>query len=209
VGAVLAALSVAAVGVQQIIFYPHYVLGLENTMAMGAIMPSDMPNLRGILYLIASNGASKSRYFEMLVIFVSGVLYLLAAWISALPDLHLPDRHLHGHPPNRTDQQDLKFALAVFATVLVSYHGLGYDLCLLVLPALLLLGQLGGKIRVASWTGSAISVGLAILLFSPLQLVLLMRYNHLALLGWPLLLCFAGLAGQIPAGELISQPLRT
>ena len=37
---------------------------------------------------------------------------------------------------------DLKFALAVFATVLVSYHGLGYDLCILALAVLLIVGNL-------------------------------------------------------------------
>ena len=200
VGIVLAAVSVAAVGVRQIISYPHYVLGLEKTMAMGAIMPSDMPNLRGLLYLMASNSASKTQYFEMLAIFVSGVLYLLAAWISALPE---NDRD---SDPGR--RQDLKFSLAVFATVLVSYHGLGYDLCLLALPVLLIVGQLGRKIRMPLWTSATISAGLAVLLFSPLQLVLLMRYNHLALLGWPLLFCFVGLAGTIlagrtPAGEVL------
>jgi hypothetical protein len=195
VGAVLAAVSVAAVGIQQIISYPHYVLGLEKTMAMGAIMPSDMPNLRGILYLMASNSASKTRYFEMLVIFVSGALYLLAAWISALPERDRDFEH------GQADRQDLKFSLAVFATVLVSYHGLGYDLCLLALPVLLIVGQLGRKIRMPSWTSATIRAGLAVLLFSPLQLVLLMRYNRLALLGWPVLLCFVGLAGTIVAGR--------
>jgi hypothetical protein len=191
VSVILAAVSVVAVGTQQIISYPHYVLGLEKTMAMGAIMPSDMPNLRGILYLMASNATSKTRYFNILVIFVSGVLYLLAAWISVLPGDDLHDDDLHDD-----ELQDLKFSLAVFATVLVSYHGLGYDLCVLALPALLLVGQLGNKIQIASWTGALIGAGLAVLLFSPLQLVLLMRYNRLALLGWALLLCFAGLAGE-------------
>jgi|HubBroStandDraft_1064217.scaffolds.fasta_scaffold10280_4 hypothetical protein len=199
VGGVLAAVSVVAVGVRQIISYPRYVLGLEKTMAMGAIMPSDMPNLRGILYLMASN----LRHFDILVICISAAVYLLTAWISTLPD---NDRDAH---PIDADQHDLKFSLAVFATVLVSYHGLGYDLCLLGLPALLLLGQLAGKIRLTSWPGAAIGVGLAVLLFSPLQLVLLMRYNRLGLLGWAVLLCFFGLAGEIMAGESRARLLRT
>ncbi len=206
VGIVLGAVSVAAVGVRQIIFYPRYVLGLEKTMAMGAIMPSDMPNLRGILYLIAS----KLRFFDLLVVALSAVLYLVVAGMFGLRDR---DREAESRPADEAadrvaDKNDLKFSLAVFATVLVSYHGLGYDLCLLALPALLLAGQLGAKIRLASWTGAVIGAGLAVLLFSPLQLVLLMRYNRLALLGSAVLLCFAGMAGQLLAGEIPVGELR-
>jgi Glycosyltransferase family 87 len=192
VGAILGVVSIAAVGVRQIISYPRYVLGLEKTMAMGAIMPSDMPNLRGILYLMASS----VKHFDVLVIFLSALLYFLAAWICGSSDDH----------PNKDGRRndDLKFSLAVFATVLVSYHGLGYDLCVLALPMLLVAGQLGHRVRLASWTGMGMSAGLAILLFSPLPLVLLMRYNRLALLGWALLLCFVSLAG-----ELRSRSLRT
>jgi hypothetical protein len=196
VGAILGAVSIAAVGARQIISYPRYVLGLEKTMAMGAIMPSDMPNLRGILYLMASS----VRHFDVLVILLSGALYFVAAWVCGSPD----DDANTNDPSHDRNNGDLKFSLAVFATVLVSYHGLGYDLCVLALPVLLIAGQLGNKIRFASWTGMAISAGLAALLFSPLPLVLLMRYNRLALLGWAVLLCFASLAG-----ELRSRPLRT
>src|SRR5580692_998692 len=186
VGVVLGLVSVAAVGVRQMLFYPRYVLGLEKTMAMGAIMPSDMPNLRGILYLMASS----VRHFDGLVILVSAVVYFLAAWICRSTDRDSDDE-------NENDRHDLKLALAVFATVLVSYHGLGYDLCVLALPLLLVPGQLGGRIRWVSWSGLAIGMGMALLLCSPLALVLLMRYNRLALLGWAVLLCFVGLASEL------------
>jgi hypothetical protein len=198
VGLILGAVSIAAVGVRQMLFYPHYVLGLEKTMAMGAIMPSDMPNLRGILYLMAS----RVRGFDALVILLSAAAYFLAAWIGGSADRDSGDA-LKDDLKNDGRNDDLRFSLAVFATVLVSYHGLGYDLCVLTLPVLLVAGQLGGKIRLVSRSGLAIGAGLAILLFSPLALVLLMRYNRLALLGWAVLLCFVGLAG-----ELRSRPRR-
>jgi hypothetical protein len=193
VGLILGAVSIATVGIGQLLSYPRYVLGLEKTMAMGAIMPSDMPNLRGILYLMASS----MRHFDGLVILLSAVVYFLAAWICGSADRDAQD-DCDGN------QRDLKFSLAVFATVLVSYHGLGYDLCVLALPLLLVAGQFGSKIRLVSRSGLAIGVGLAVLLFSPLPLVLLMRYSRLALLGWAVLLCFVGLAG-----ELQSRPGRT
>lgn len=170
--------SFAAVGTQQMMAYPRYVLGLEKTMARGAIMPSDMPNLRGMLYLIAANHTS----YDLLVVLLSAVVFVWAAWRA-----HSPDDHSN-------NMADCKFSLAVFATLLVSYHALGYDLCILAVPLLLLAGQLKNRAGFSIWPRTATIVGMAALLLSPLALVLLMRYNHLALLGWAPLLCFGGLA---------------
>jgi hypothetical protein len=178
VGALLGAVSLATVGGRQMIWYPHYVLGLEATMARGAIMPSDMPNLRGALYLIASH----LGHFDLLVVALSALLFFLAAWISHSLD---------------DDAGDLKFALAAFATVLVSYHALGYDLCMLALPVLLLYGRVKDTSSLRIWPRWALIASLAGLLFSPLQLLLLMRYNRLALLGWVVLLAFVGIAGEL------------
>jgi hypothetical protein len=188
VGLILGAVSVAAVGVGQIISYPHYVLALEKTMAGGAINPSDMPNLRGFLYLMAAN----SRHFELPASSLSVILVLVAVWITDLPITPLP---ISGLPDDNTN--DLKFCLAVLACVLVSYHGLVHDLCVLALPVLLLGGWLIDGIASSAWTRPTIAAGWAVLLFSPLQLVLLMRYNRLALLGWAVLLCFVGVAGEL------------
>ena len=182
VGAALGLVSLAAVGVRQVIAYPHYVLSLERTMARGAIMPSDMPNLRGAVYLLAS----KMPAFDLLAVALSAVVFLVAAWILRARGDRVDER-----------TNDLKFAFAVFATVLVSYHGLGYDLCILALPVLLIVGSLKDGTLGKTWSRPAMIAGLVILLFSPLQLVLLMRYNHLAFLGWAVLLCFVGLAGEL------------
>jgi Glycosyltransferase family 87 len=186
VSALLGLLSLAAVGVKQMIFYPHYVLGLEATMAKGAIMPSDMPNLRGVLYLMAS----QMHHFDMLVLSLSAILFVVTAW-----SLHSAD----GTERNMDAavDEDLKFALAVLATVLVSYHGLGYDLCILALPMLLLAELAKKRLRSSAWTRAAVVAGLALLLLSPLQLILLMRYNKLAFLGWAVLFCFVGLYGEL------------
>ena len=184
VGAGLGAVSIATVGLRQMIAYPRYVLGLEATMARGAIMPSDMPNLRGVLYLLASNVS----FFGVIVVAFSALLFLVAAWNSRSRNLQTAD---------------LQFSLAVFATVLVSYHALGYDLCVLVLPALLLAGELKDRKVSATWKQAAIMVGLVLLLLSPLQLILLMRYNRLALLGWAVLLCFIGLSGEVRSRDRV------
>lgn len=163
-------------------------------MARGAIMPSDMPNLRGLLYLMAAH----APHFESLVVVLSLVLFVLAAWISYSPG---------DENSGRTD--DLKFSLVLLATVLVSYHGLGYDLCVLMLPILLLVGHLKTEAGPLPWTRVLLIAGLVILFFSPLQIVLLMRYSRLALLGWAVLLCFVGAAGelQLPTRKALQTPV--
>lgn len=178
VAVLLGAISFATVGMRQMSMYPHYLLGLEATTAGGAVNPFDMPNLRGLLSLIAGD----NRHFGIMAISLSAMLVLAAAWIA------------HRSPD---DGDDPKFCLAVFTCVLVSYHALAHDLCVLALPVLLLLGWLSSSMTPTSWTRPTIIAGLAVLLFSPLQLVLLMRYNRLALLAWAVLLCFAGVAGEL------------
>jgi hypothetical protein len=178
VGALLGAVSIAAVGLQQMIAYPRYVLGLEATMARGAIMPSDMPNLRGALYLLASN----VRFFGVLVVAFSALLFLVATWNARSQD---------------GQAADLQFAMAVFATVLVSYHALESDLCVLAIPVLLLAGWLNETSGSRTWRRLTIISSLAVLLFSPLHLILIMRYSRLAYVGWAVLMGFVGLSGEL------------
>jgi hypothetical protein len=207
VGAVLLAVSIAAVGIKQIVLYPHYVLGLEKTSAGGAINPFDMPNLRGIVYLVAGD----NRHFGLLAISLSVVVIVVAAWVSNLKISNLKISNLKISnltisnlkitastlPDSPGSTNDLKFCLAVLACVLVSYHGLVHDSCVLALPALLLVGWLRNGTVSSPWTRPMIVASLAVLLFSPLQLILLMRYSRLAWLGWAVLLGFVGVAGEL------------
>jgi hypothetical protein len=93
----------------------------------------------------------------------------------------------------------LKFSLSAVATVLVSYHALGYDLSMIMLPILLLANALLGKDKdkVRGWSDFLTIAAIAALFFSPLELVLLMRSNRLALMGWAVLSLLCGIAGQI------------
>jgi hypothetical protein len=175
----LALISVAIVGWDGIASYPHYVLQLEDTMARGAIMPSDMPNLRGLLYLILGD----APHAKAVVVVISGVTFLFAAWLS----------RVNGNVGLR----DLMFSLAAVITVLVSYHCLGYDLSLLMLPVLLLANELLGEDRPRGWPAGLMICAAAVLFFSPVHLFLLMRANRLALVGGAVLLGMFGIAGQI------------
>jgi len=180
VAALLLAASTAIVGIAGMLSYPRYVLSLEAATAGGAIKPSDMPNVRGLLSLLAPSLPN----FNWVVILLSAILFLIAAWMAR---------------SSASDPRGLVFSLLLFTTVLVSYHSLGYDLSILALPMLLLTAWLGDGRSAANWTRTAILVGWLFLLFSPLQLILLLHRNHLGVLGLALLACFAGMVGELAA----------
>ncbi|MGA7929064.1 MAG: glycosyltransferase family 87 protein [Candidatus Sulfotelmatobacter sp.] len=178
IAAVLALVSIAIVGGEGMLLYPRYVVHLEDTMARGAIMPSDMPNLRGILYVLLHGDS----YVGAVALVSSSVAVLLfAVW-----------RCRAG-----TSLFDLKVSLSAVATVLVSYHALGYDLSMIMLPILLLANELLGKDKVRGLSDFLTIAAIAALFFSPLQFVLLMRSNRLAVMGWAVLSLLCGIAGQI------------
>ena len=172
--AALALISLATVGGAALRAYPQYVLYLERNLPQSAIVPSDMPNLRGILYLFM---ASKP-YFGATLLASSAIVFLFAAW------------RLRGNGNLRL--LNLKFSLAVVATVLVSYHALRHDLSILVLPIFLLADELLDENRLGRWP--IVAAVTAMVFFSPLQLVLSMRYNLLGIFGGVLVLCLFGIA---------------
>jgi hypothetical protein len=166
----LAGVSVAAVGTQQILSYPGYVLHLENTMARGAIVPADNTNLRGLLYVLLPGGP----YMTPLVLTLSAVLLAVASWKLRTKEISF----------------EMKFALAAVTTVLVSYHAMGYDLSMLLLAILLISDQLRAT---AGGPALLLRVALVAMFFSPAYVVLLLHYNHLAFMGLAVVLLFAGL----------------
>jgi len=178
VAAVLGLVSIAAVGWQGMTLYPRYVLHLEGTMAQGAITPSAMPNLRGVVYLLFRGDAP----LAYITLALSVAVIFVAAWQCRAPGRHFSP----------------KFSLAVTATVLVSYHCLGYDLSILLLPILLCGAELLGK-EGTEWFDFLILAASAALYFSPLELLLQMRMNRLALMGWVVLTFFFGLIAKVSA----------
>jgi len=180
VAALLGILSLLAVGPHQIAVYPRYTLGLEAAMARRANLPADMPNLRGALYLAVPGAV----HLDLAVLALSILFFPLAAWI-----LHRSD--------NRSTA--LKFSLSLIAALLLSYHGLVYDLCTLVLAAMLLADWLTTGTAAHPISRWLMTPALALLLFSPLQAVLLMRFRHLGWLSWALIALSIGLAAELHA----------
>jgi len=181
VAAALGLLSAAIVGWQGLSSYPQYVLHLEAMMAQGAIVPSDMPNLRGVLYLLLRWEPNVG----VISMTLSVCIFLFAVW--------------QGHKIGHGSLFPWQFALAVVTTLIVSYHSLGYDLSILLLPVVLLVQELKKGSQPREWSRIVIMVAVAVLFFSPLQLLLLLRFNHLALVGWAAFLLLVGIAAQISA----------
>jgi hypothetical protein len=176
---VLALISMAIVGKEGMAVYPRYVVHLEHTLARGAIVPSDMPNLRGAIELLF-RGAPQTR---IAVLLISLGVFMITAWEC--------------RKNGAQKLFDLKFSLAVIATVLVSYHAMVYDLSVLMVPVFLLANELLGKAEFRVYPRVLITTAVAIFFFVPLQVVLSMRDHRSALLGWVLLLWLSGVAGEI------------
>jgi Glycosyltransferase family 87 len=178
VASALAVVSLVVVGKDAMIWFPSYVLHLEGAEA-GGISPSAMPNLRGLLNMVLASNA----YSVVVVVVISLGVILFSAWQCRAND--------------SSNLFDLKFSLAAFATVLVSYHAMDYDLSMLMLPTLLMANELRGGENFVQWPSWLMICAGTVLFFSPMQLLLVLRYRHLALMGLAVLLCMCGIAGQI------------
>lgn len=172
--------SAAAVGWHDTLNYPRYVWTLSQHRGMGAITPSNMPNLRGLLDGFLDRWIP-GIYIVGLIAMVTLALIFVAAIVW---------NRVGGKQPESVRSLDLGFSLAVIATVLVSYHLYSYDASLLLLPIILITGALLGSEDVPHGTrvrAAGIIVGL---FFTPLWVVLLFRFGYVNLMA--LLFLFFG-----------------
>ncbi len=185
VGTLLSLFSIAVVGPGQIVAYPRFVMRLEATMARGAIRPTDMANIRGALYVIAGG----LPHIDAIALSLSAAVFVLAAWVLRQPSGR---------------DEDLKLSLALLVTILVSYHALGYDLCILIPTALLLVQWLRGK--PCNGKSVHIALGLAVLFFPPPQMILLIGHNQFGWLAWAVIAMTIGVAQSILAQNRHTDP---
>jgi hypothetical protein len=184
IAAILLLVSVAIVGKEGMPLYPHYVMHLENTLARGAIVPSDMPNLRGALAIFFPG--TPPHIVAVILVISLGLLLFTASECRKVFGKNLVE---------------LEFSLAAIATVLVSYHALIYDLSVLMVPVLLLADELlAGK----RWGRHRVlmMVAMATFFLPPLQVILSIRNQWAGILGWVLLLWLYGIAKEISFREL-------
>lgn len=178
-GLAMAAASIAVVGWRGFLEYPGAVWREEQVMGRGAIVPNDMPNLRGLFAMFFHDGHSVA-----LALIAATTVLLLVLGISLF------------QRAERASNLELGFSVAVLVTILVSYHAFMYDLALLFLPALLLVNQ--ARVRRARWQSV---VPVATLFFTPLLMFLFLRLNRLNLLTPILLLWLWGMAREISHGQ--------
>jgi hypothetical protein len=171
VALVLGLVSIGVVGWKEALRYPSYVWSVENSTGTATSLISAMPNLRGFIHVFVP----WTPRIEVAVSFLSALLLLFA---SARWNASTLDRRF-----------DLSFSLATVATVILSYHVLAHDLCLLLLPLLLVSNDFAesdtpGRRRIAMWAP------MLALSFSPLLMLLWFRYGEFSLLAPVLLLWF-------------------
>ncbi len=179
VAVVLGLISVGVVGWREALHYPVYVWGVENSTGATTSLISAMPNLRGFVHMFIP----WTPRVEVGVSFVSAILLLLTS--------------LRWDDSTGGRRFDLSVALATVATVILSYHVLAHDLCLLLLPLLLLsndfvesgLPHAGNKI--------AVLAPMVVLFLSPLLMLLWFRYGEFSLVAPVLLFWFYGISREL------------
>lgn len=154
----LAAASIATVGVAASEYYPRYILNID-TIAQGVNRPRDMTNLRGLLAVLLPGFQSTKAGLALLLlgsILLIGLVVYKCRISSA----------------NSSSTFALAFSLDVVITVLVSYHCHAFDLCLLLLPIAILLGHVLSDLPAAAAVRKFLVWTLCICLFSPLYILL-------------------------------------
>jgi hypothetical protein len=165
VAGVLMLVSIGTVGSAGIAVYIRYLASID-ALAPGVNISRDMPNLRGLLALVAGPGLSLLSTAILIVASAVVLGIVTATWTNPESNTDLP----------------AQVSLNVLATILVSYHAHVFDLALLVFPIcvgleLLLCRQLNRRSRVRlAW-----STGLAA--FSPLYVILVFSLRGVPVLA--------------------------
>lgn len=186
------AISLALVGWQELLYYPRYAWHVNRLEAPGVIVPTNMPNLRGLLTGWTSSIATRSR-MELLLLALSVGLLVWAAkqWVPW--DLTHADRWNTG------------FSIAVVTTYLVGYHGYNTDLSIVLLPALITFNRLLESD--SSGINTALRTILTIIFLSPVYLLLTLVYERQRLFALVLLAFIFSLAASARAKpELAPEP---
>ena len=179
------AASIAVSGWRGFRYYPKYVWMLEANHGSGAIIPADMPNIRGLVAALLPDGG---RGALLASAGISMAILILAA---------LAFRRVE-----RTRNLGLAFSLALVATVLTSYHAFMYDLALLLWALLLVLSYVADAASELDTVSRWLTLGPVGVLFStPLLMVLWLRLGRLDLLAPILMLWLYGIAKEVSGNK--------
>ncbi len=134
-------------------------LARSNQNATGpeqfGLYPANMPNIRGILFGILSGTVSHSLMFTLTAV-LSVALFGWAVKTS------------------RSSPLEVRYALAIMVTLLVSYHLFVYDLTIAVLPLLIIVDRMAsGSLRRRRLYELALVSSGALVFLTPVHLVIL------------------------------------
>jgi hypothetical protein len=167
------------VGWRTAIYYPVFISHLERTKAGGAIVPTSMPNLHGLLEAILGRNQTGASLAATIVV----SLILLSAVTRGITRIKFG-----------LEKNELCFSLALVLSVLVSYHTYWYDWTVLLLPALITLNHLAASAEITTVGSRVLLLSSCALFVSPIYLVTLLRFGHgyplavmLLIWGWALL----------------------
>jgi hypothetical protein len=176
---ILLLLSVGLVGWAGVLGYPKYLWVLNQTPGLLGIKSRSMPNLRGLIAPLIGRGALPAAvHWLLIVVVILGIVITARVWRL-----------------DRNDSRSLAagFSFCIIMTILTSYYANSYDLTLLILPILVLGPTFVQGSEISAWAQSVFVTSAAILMFTPLFWVVILRLDQcywvtlvLPLLAWPL-----------------------
>jgi len=195
----LFAASLAIVGWNGLMGYPHYVLALNRSLGAGMVTPEYQINLRGLFTLFIGRSAQLGAWqWLLLLVALAGILWGGYLWKKS-GDRNLPEA----------------FGFALIVSILTSLYAYSYDLTLLLVP---LFSALTGGLRPESFsiparlgpyppetpprvpdrfTRACTIVGILLLLCTPLYWLLKLRWQAEYLVTLPLALLAFGLSRRL------------
>ncbi len=175
----LAAISLATVGSAGMLQYISYLANIDR-LAPGINVPTDMPNLRGLLALAVGEPVPSTLGRVAL----AGISL---AVIGGAATLWTAD-------PENPVYFSTGYSLALVATMLVSYHAHTFDLCLLIVPGCIMLKYVFPDQHVHWRAQPMLALALALLALSPLYLLVALVLHKAAFLAVVLLLFYLAIA---------------
>ena len=182
----LAVISLFTVGWSTVVGYQKYLSGIDSIQ--GVNVPKDMPNVRGLLTALLPAQFPKAG-LAAAILLVSVLL------------MGLVIREWEVKPASDRTTFDLGFSLNVVVTVLVSYHCHAFDLCLLLLPIMLILSALSADLQISARARQWLAWTLGCLLFSPLLILICLVAQYPSLLAIFLLAFLAAIAAAMPGAR--------
>jgi hypothetical protein len=181
----LAAVSIGMVGWRAALAYPRFVWNQEEKLGRFSDIVQAMPNLRGLLALLGA-GAQWAMVASVAVAAV-GLLALVVVVRNSLA--------------TRTAAGSAVFSLSLVLSVIVSYHVLIHDLSILLFPIYMFLDRFGTHEIPRRWMQVALWGPMLALLFSPVPMLLWLRYHAAGILAVLLLIWFGAMLIDIGEGH--------